>query len=44
MLFTMSMKNTDDLDDLEKRNKIIQLFKDCCDELKNIYEIIIKSV
>jgi len=40
----MSMNNNDGLEELEKRNSIIQVFKDCCDELKNIYEIIIKSV
>jgi len=44
ILFTMSMNNNDGLEELEKRNSIIQVFKDCCDELKNIYEIIIKSV
>ena len=44
MLFTLSMNNNDETEELEKRNKIIQVFKDCCDELKNIYEIIIKSV
>ena len=43
ILFTMSMNNTDSTEE-EKRNSIIQAFKDCCDELKNIYEIIIKSV
>ena len=43
ILFTMSMNNTDSTEE-EKRNSIIQVFKDCCDELKNIYEIIIKGV
>ena len=44
MLFTLSMNNSDDLEEKEKTNKIIQVFKDCCDELKNIYETIIKSL
>jgi DNA-directed RNA polymerase subunit L len=44
MLFTLSMNNNDETEELEKRNSIIQVFKDCCDELKNIYEIIIKGV
>ena len=44
ILFTMSMNNTDGTEELKKINSIIQVFKDCCDELKNIYEIIIKSV
>jgi len=44
MLFTLSMNNSDDLEEKEKTNKIIQVFKDCCGELKNIYETIIKSL
>ena len=44
ILFTMSMNNKGGLEDEEKRNSIIQVFKDCCQELIVIYEIIIKSV
>ena len=44
ILFTMSMNNTDGLEEEEKRNSIIQVFKDCCQELIGIYGTIIKSV
>ena len=44
ILFTMSMNNTDGLEEEEKRNSIIQVFKDCCQELIGIYGIIIKSI
>ena len=37
ILFLNIMNNNDGLEELEKRNSIIQVFKDCCDELKNLY-------
>jgi len=43
MLFTLSMNNSEDFEELEKTNKIIQVFKDCCGELKEIYRQIIES-
>ena len=41
MLFTLSMNNSDDLEEKAKTNKIIQVFKDCCDELISIFNTII---
>ena len=43
MLFTLSMNNSDDLEEKEKTNKIIQVFKDCCGELSEIYKQIIEA-
>jgi hypothetical protein len=44
ILFTMSMNNSEDLDEKSKTNSIIQAFKDCCQELTHIYNTIIKSI
>ena len=44
ILFTMSMNNSEDLDEKSKTSSIIQAFKDCCQELIYIYGVIIKSV
>jgi DNA-directed RNA polymerase subunit L len=44
ILFTMSMNNSEDLDEKSKTSSIIQSFKDCCQELTHIYNTIIKSV
>ena len=44
ILFTMSMNNSEDLDEKSKTSSIVQAFKDCCQDLIHIYNTIIKSI
>ena len=43
ILFTLSMNNSEDLNEKEKTGKVVQVFKDCCGELIEIYRQIIES-
>ena len=42
ILFTLSMNNSEDLNEKEKTGKVVQVFKDCCGELIEIYRQIIE--
>jgi len=43
ILFTLSMNNSEDLSEKEKTGKVVQVFKDCCGELSEIYKQIIEA-
>jgi DNA-directed RNA polymerase subunit L len=43
ILFTLSMNNSEDLSEKEKTGKVVQVFKDCCGELIEIYRQIIET-